>query len=253
MSDEEIADNNVIQQTSDYEQFKLIEANREQNRGHIEALKRAFDETGNLTKVQPILVNERFEIIDGQHRFIAAKERKEPIYYTIVPGLRIEDARKLNLLQRTWKIDDFAHSYAKQGYVSYQNYLKLREDYGINHSVALAAMFPTNARGQFKNFREGALVLPDEALPAIRERLDMLMEALETSDLLKGKHGNRDFAQAFFRVTEMDGYDQERMVKKLKLFGPILIHQYASPGEYQRMLEEIFNYKTAEANRVRLY
>lgn len=252
MSDE-ITDNNVIQQTTDYEQFKLIEANREQNRGHIEALKRAFDESGNLTKVQPILVNERMEIIDGQHRFMAAKERKEPIYYTVVSGLRIEDARKLNLLQRSWKINDFAYSYAKQGYVSYQNYLKIREDYGLNHSVTIAAMFPTNAKGQFKNFREGIFVLPDEALPATRERLDMLMEVLETNDLLKGKEGNRDFAQAFFRIVEMNGYDQGRMVKKLKTFGSTLIHQYASPGEYQRMLEEIFNYKTSEANRVRLY
>jgi hypothetical protein len=67
-----------IQVTSDYDQFVIMEANREQNRGHIEAIKAAFGEMGNLTRVQPILVNERFEIIDGQHRFIACKELGEP-------------------------------------------------------------------------------------------------------------------------------------------------------------------------------
>lgn len=249
----DMTDNNVIQETRDYDKFKLLRANREQNRGHIEALKRAFDESGNLTKVQPILVNEKLEIIDGQHRFTAAKDREEPIYYTVVPGLRIEDARKLNLLQRSWKIDDFAYSYAEQGYQSYQNYLKLREDYDLNHSVTMAALHPSNAKGKFKDFREGRLIFPDEVMENVQKRLEKFLEVIGTNDLLRDRRRSRDFAQAFFRITEIEGYDQKRMVKKLELFGPALVHAYSSTSEYQRMLEEIFNYRASEANRVRLY
>lgn len=238
---------NVVQQTSNYDQFRFIENNREQNRGHIEALKVAFEEMGNLTQVQPILVNERFQIIDGQHRFTAAQELGQPIHFTVVSGLGVAEARNMNILHRQWTVEDFARSYALGGDPNYQKYLRLKEEYGFNHSILLTYIYNTKLDGQFKKFRSGEFVLEDEN--GARERLDKLTEAGQYTNLVKDK----PFAKAFLNVTNIPGYDHRRMLKKLRLNGELMLKRMGSIADNQRQLEEVYNYGMREGNRIRLY
>ena len=240
---------NVVQTTNNYDQFKFIEANREQSRGHIEALKRAFESNGNLTRVQPILVNDRFEIIDGQHRFIACKELGAPINFTVVPGLGVSDARGINILHKSWTTDDYARSYANTGDRSYQKYIQLKEDFGFNHSVMLLYLQGTGDRnGVYKEFREGAFVLePDQEIPAM-ERLQRLEEIAEFLPEAKEK----TFARALLRVMQSENYDHKRMVRKLA-DRQSAIQRFRSIEDNLRQLEEAYNYKITEGNRVRLY
>lgn len=236
---------NVVQETSDYAKFKLIGSNRDTVRGHVEALKKAFAEQGNLTRVQPILVNEKFEIIDGQHRFVACEELGEPIFYTQVPGLTIEDARKMNILHRSWTTDDYAQSYALMGYKEYQKYLVLKEDYEVGHSIILAhAMGEVN--GTHKAFREGNLVIQD--FPGARQSLDRLTELMGYSRLFK----TEKLARAVRIVEKADGYDHRQMVHKVEQFGDRYLRAYGLIEDNLRMLEEIYNYKS-KATRLRLY
>lgn len=236
----------TVQQTNKYDKFKLIHNNRDQNRGHIERLKRAFEEVGNLTQVQPILVNEKMEIIDGQHRFIAAKELGQPIFYTKRAGLRISDARSMNILHRTWTTDDFAESYAAGGDPNYQKYLKIKEDYGLSHSIILSYIAGANNKGAFGGFRNGEFVLTDEA--DARHRLDMLMELLVLLPIGKDKN----FSYAFLKTTYVPGYDHDRMVDKATRLGDTM-RRYATVPEYQRALEDLYNHGHSESTRVRLY
>lgn len=243
---------NLVQQTMDYEQFKFLNANREQNRGHVEALKRAFEEVGNLTKVQPILVNDKYQIIDGQHRFIACKELGLPIYFTMVDGLGVREARSMNILHRNWTTDDYARSYAETGDTNYKKYLELKEDYGFSHSVMLAYIFNVAINGggranPFKTFREGEMVITD--VPAIKERLDKLAELGEFTPLVT----NRTFACAFLRISGAENYNHNRMLKKAKIAGERLFKNYSSFEDSLRMFEEVYNYMQSDSTRVRLY
>lgn len=240
-----VQDATQVNVTTNYEQFNFINSNREQSRGHIEALKRAFEENGNLTRVQPILVNDRMEIIDGQHRYTAAKELSQPVYYTVMPGLGIREARSMNILHRGWTIEDYAKSYASTGDTSYQKYLAIKEDYGFNHSITLTYIIGRDAKGIFKTFQAGEFVLEDEA--AARERLDKLASVGEFAPVL-----DRYFAIALLKVMGVSGYDHKRMVNKLEI-NQDLQRKYASVADYQRMLEEIYNHRMSEASRLRLY
>lgn len=238
---------NQVNRTTNYDQFVFLEANRDQSRGHVEALKRAFDEIGNLTRVQPILVNDNMEIIDGQHRFVACKELGEPIFYTVVPGLGVNDARQMNILHRGWTIEDFARSYAAAGDPNYQKYLELREDYGFNHSILMN--YITNSQGsggEYKEFRVGNFVMPD--IQEVRSRLTRLAEAGEFVPMVSDRY----FARAFLRAQQVEGYDHKRMLRKLELHQNLL-RRYASTEDYLRMLEEIYNHQMQESSRLRLY
>lgn len=236
----------TVQSSTNYDQFSLFDANRNVNRGHVEAIKKAFEEMGNFTEKQPILVNGDMKIIDGQHRFAACRELGLPIYYTVQEGLGVKDARAMNILHRTWRLDDFARSYAESGDKSYQKFLTMAEDYDFSYSVLMTYAMGGEERGAFSGFRKGEFVFRD--VPAARARLDKLAEAVEVT-------GNRDknFAYAYLKVIAVSGFDQRRMVRKLTQVGDQLMRRFGNPTEYQRALEEVYNYSMSDGNRLRLY
>ena len=59
-----------IHSTCDLGIFKILEGNRNINLGHVERLVKSIQENGFLK--MPIIVNDDFEVIDGQHRLMAA-------------------------------------------------------------------------------------------------------------------------------------------------------------------------------------
>lgn len=238
---------NAIKVTSDYDKFSFIKANRDQSRGHIETLKKAFEEIGNLTKVQPILVNDRFQIVDGQHRFTAIKELGEPVYYTKVSGLGVNEARSMNLLHRTWRVDDFAKSYALSGDKNYQKYIQLKEDYGFSHTVIL--LYISNRldnTGTLQEFREGNFVIEDE--DGAVDRLEYLSKAAEAAPIVS----YRPVALAMLKLMQIEGFDRDRMLTKLEKYGH-KIERVDNVESNMRQLEDVYNQNVALSNRTRLY
>lgn len=243
-------DTTQINVTTKYNQFKFLVANRERANAHIERLKEAFVEYGNLTRVQPILVNDRMEIIDGQHRFQAAQELGEPIFYTVAPGLGINEARSMNILHKSWSTDDYARSYAESGDASYKRYLQLREQYPqFRHSVLLiAAESGVERKGIFRDFREGNMTMTSEQYNALRAKLDALDEVV--SEVPFGYQ--QEFCVAVLKAMNSSGYIQQRMVQKLQVQGAT-IPRYKSIPDYLRALEDAYNYRVQDNQRVRLF
>jgi ParB-like chromosome segregation protein Spo0J len=64
--------------------FKHIKGNRIPNLKHVRRLVDSIKKYG--MKCNPILVNEQMEVIDGQHRLLAAKETNSFVYYIIING-----------------------------------------------------------------------------------------------------------------------------------------------------------------------
>lgn len=97
-----------IFETKDYDRFKILEGNRPIN--HVKKLIISIQEIGML--MCPVLVNERFEIIDGQGKYTACKYLGLPVPYVVQNGLTIKECRYLNRYQTKWNVKDFINSYA---------------------------------------------------------------------------------------------------------------------------------------------
>ena len=67
-----------IHSTNDLSVFKILEGNRNINLANVERLVKSIEENGFLQ--MPIIVNENYEVIDGQHRLMAAKKLNSIIY-----------------------------------------------------------------------------------------------------------------------------------------------------------------------------
>lgn len=119
--------------TTDYDKFIRLLGNRELKRAKISKLKKNILKYGWLRN--PILVNEKFEIIDGQHRYEALKELGYPIEYIVDEGTSLIECQALNLAQANWNQTDYIRSYAEnniEDYIYLNDLINKYEKIGIN-------------------------------------------------------------------------------------------------------------------------
>ena len=131
---------NKVYKTNDLSIFKQIDGNRVLNLQHVKRLSQSISKYG--MKCNPILVNEDFEVIDGQHRLESAKQSNSFIYYIIVDGYALNEVHTLNLNQKNWTKKDFMDGYANMGLVSYiklASFVKLNDDFTFSDCVALCS------------------------------------------------------------------------------------------------------------------
>lgn len=97
-----------IFETRDYGMFLLSGLQRNFNKTKMNAIKYAisFKDLQN-----PIVVNEKLQILDGYHTFLARKELRLPIYYWILEGGGELEIRMFNFIRNNWKLTDLIKSY----------------------------------------------------------------------------------------------------------------------------------------------
>lgn len=116
-----------VLKTTKYSMFKRLEGNRD-----VKCVKKIIDSINKVGYIpNPIIVNQYYEVIDGQNRLQAAKELNLPVFYYIVKDIGINEARSMNLGRTNWKPIDYIRSYAESGSASYQMLLDLIEKFPI--------------------------------------------------------------------------------------------------------------------------
>lgn len=236
----------LTNQTSDYKKFKMLDGNRRLYHRHIQELVTSLEKHPDLSAIRPILINENWEIIDGQHFFEANKFLKRPITYIQYPGLTVETAQFLNSTQRPWHAIDFAESYANSGNREYQDFLKYLRDYelGINPTITILQGYHSHTSN--KNFRTGGF-----KIRADREVADAMFEHIqEVGQTGQGFKQWRtyNFAISMFTIQRLAGYDPKRMLEKLK--GERITQEGSRTG-YLKQLEDLYNKKVQPENWLR--
>lgn len=240
-----LAMNNVIQETENYDIFKRLPGNRAVHEGLVQQLMESFSEKPQLMIARPILVNEKMQIVDGQHRKTAAERLGKRIYYMVVPGLTTTDARLLNALQKNWTLMDYAQSFAEEGRPDYLRFMELRKEFPIPPAVMLEYTTASGTRHDAVRhaFRIGNYEPQDEDIT-----MSFLNDLRSFQPYLASWYDN-GFAKAALRLFKMVDYDHDRMLKKLETYGP-LIHRGAA-ADYLRDMEVIYNKGVSIGNHVR--
>jgi len=137
-----------IYETDDYSLFKNLLQNRD--------AKSEATIIDSIRKVgvilDPILVNEKYEIIDGQNRFLAFRALGLPVRFVVQEGLGIEECRMLNIGRTNWSHEDFAESFANEGNENYQRLMSLYHEFkkplgGFPGICAIANPFEVGTSG----------------------------------------------------------------------------------------------------------
>jgi hypothetical protein len=97
-----------VYQSRDYDKFVIdSEYNREVDLKHVKKLEQCFKDAGDFGKLYPIIVDDKFRIIDGQHRFTARKKLGLIIYYIQTLEITSEKLGMINDGIAKWKPNDF--------------------------------------------------------------------------------------------------------------------------------------------------
>jgi hypothetical protein len=242
---------NKVYQTSDLSIFKQIDGNRVPNLQHIKRLADSIRVYG--MKCNPILVNERMEVIDGQHRLMAAKEAESFVYYIIVNGYSLNEVHTLNLNQKNWTKKDFMEGYADMGiesYIKLRDFANKNDDFGFTSCIALCQNIGTGSTRTL-------------AVQSYSNKLDRSAQIFEQGTW---KTGNMDIAQDMANKIRMiktyySGYSRQTFVltmmglfqketfdfndfmHKIRL-QPTAMVDCATSEQYKTLIEDIYNYRS---------
>ena len=126
----------TMYETKDYNKFSYLPFNRNVVPRHVEKLKGKFKGNNKQAKA-PITVNSNFEIIDGQHRYNAIKDLKQPLFFMVDDEFRDFDIVDKNANQQGWLAQDYLKFFSEKGYEDYQKLEQLCIDTGLSVSILL--------------------------------------------------------------------------------------------------------------------
>ena len=224
---------NGIQQTTDYDQFKNIKANRKLYPFHIANLTTSIM-TKNMLSENPIVVNEKMEVVDGQHRLLVAKANKLPIYFMVIPDAGITEVRLLNANNREWSLTDFIDSYVEQGRENYIWLKSFTNQYTIAISVGLVFIFGQSGRWSTRLVKHGELTVSPVQREIATERADVLEDLRPFSK----RRGSIPKAFILAIVAMHDKGLGKKLILAVKKKGTLFVPS----GEYKENMRLFSNY-----------
>jgi len=110
-------------ETKNYERFNFVSTNRDISNANLKKIESSILEIG----VQiPIVVNQNYDIIEGQHRFIALRKNKMVIPYVMSKNASENFIAKLQESKR-WTAEDFCRRLATKGDLDCTTALEIAE------------------------------------------------------------------------------------------------------------------------------
>lgn len=222
-----------IQSTKDYSLFKYILANREVSIPHVNRLVKAIRKN-NLLHLNPIIVNNDMEILDGQHRIAAAELLNVEIFYQVDEKVSKKDLSDLNSVKKNWSTMDYINFWGVEKAAGFDELSKFLSIYpNLPPSTALMLLSGDGSR-DMNNLKNGIIDISN------------LTEATHIADVVKKFRNiidfayDRNFILSIARVIKSGKYDQAIMDKRLEYQSRSLV-KCATVRQYIEMLEEIYN------------
>ena len=236
---------NQIQTTTDYRKFKRLVGNRKVD-GRAERIKKSIEENGWISN--PIVVNEKMEIIDGQSRFEALAQLGLPIEYRVVNSLDINACRMLNTYSVIWKYRDFLDSYAAEGNPNYVRVKNLMDTFGVTDvHIAVQACGKCLDAHSFVN---GQLEISQLEFGMGYKHLSFYSKFMKVLKRFGGR--TRTKSNAFFLISETPNVDEDYLLEVLKTCDPTKIYP-DTMAHFLESVQRVYNYGRGRKNRVHFY
>ncbi len=224
-------------ETRDYSKFKFLKTNREIKESTV---KKIIDSirTFGIIPGRPVLVDGDYNIIDGQHRFMAIKSLGHPIPYEVISGDVIAKTMALNSNQAQWRLIDYIKSYSEQGIDCYRRFLKFEEKYNFGVSASIDICFGFSPKSA--DFKKG-------------KELKFLEESEEIAVYLKSFQNvsyksTKTFIRAIIILFCKSNKEQRELVKA----NILKIPKFSNVSDYTNAFENIVNYRKRGDNKITL-
>lgn len=232
-----------IYQTTNYGMFKVMKGNRDVKEVNVRRILKSIEKRG---QIQPILVNEVYEVADGQTRLAVAQRLNKPIQYTVKPGIEADTVSEINNMTNKWKPFDYAKSFSELGNDNYEKYEDFLAEFpDFSHSTAVLLLSGTDSRNQTaeKKFSTGEFVVKSYARAVKTGKFLM-----KIAPYYQG-FNRRSFVLAILKVIAHPEFSEERLFRKLSK--TTMLRDLPKIEDYVKELERLYNWK--ETNKLRFY
>jgi hypothetical protein len=246
----------AVFKTKNYDMFKIIKGNRPLDAANLARLIKSF-------KIQylytVIILNEFFEIIDGQHRVEACKQLGFEVNYTIIPGLRLKDCQLYNTVGKIWTKKTFHESYCILGSPAYLMLQEFMVNYPEFTLSVAEAIITNNVAGKDNAKREklgNGKTKDNERIHYFREGTFQVTEkervkGYETVAKIREfrpyfqYYNNGTFVRTLIALFKKTTYNHDRMITKLKK-QPTALVKCPTATTYLQLLDKIYNYRATD-------
>lgn len=235
-----------IKSTKNYKQFKKLIGNRKVDELRVNKIMKSIKNVGYITS--PIIVNENFEVIDGQGRLEALERLHLPVEYIVEEGVGINECIAMNIYQTNWTMIDYIVSYASRGNENYIKLLKMHKEYPefTIHALGTALFGIGKICGAI--IHRGELQISDDLYNSAIERLEYVRQF---NDVIVEMKVNREcLRQTLLFTTFLEEVDKENLLSVFLKEGKLLKPYHTIP-ECMQSIEELYNY--GKHKRVYLY
>lgn len=228
----------TVYSTTDYDSFEKLEGNRDVLERRKNLIKASIEERGWIRN--PIIVNEKMQIIDGQGRFEALQELGMPIEYVISRGATIDDCIALNVKQKNWTNYDYISCYCEMGNSDYIKLAQIMNQYPniTDTAMCIIAGYDNYDGGGSKNIvRNGKFKIFDES--TLKSRCDFAQKCL----VIIGKNNGRirTWALLLKFLYFCKKIDNELFIKKLEKYRAFIVPS-VNIKQALECCEKIYNY-----------
>jgi hypothetical protein len=228
-----------MQSTTDFDQFTFLKDNRDISHSHVAELVEKI-KMSNMLELEPIIVNEKMEVMNGQHRLLAAKRLGVPIYYKVVEGLTSVQMRMCNL-NRQWTDSDYLKHYIANDFEEYKKLYEfmLKQSLRLNVAMNLAMGSTHDLR---RNFRDGTFKFRQDLTT---DNLEMCKETISTIKRLNGQSIYLDsvrFWRAMILLISHKDFDMCKWISNLSRMCTRMGVK-ASMLDYLNLMTSIYNWR----------
>jgi len=240
-----------ILSTTDYKIFKSVKGNRKVNARHVERLTASVADN-NMLETNPIIVNDKMEIIDGQHRLAAASALAVPIFYVILPLADLGQVQLMNANMKPWSMEDYLDSYISMGNAHYKKLREFTSTYDLPITVGANLLYGEvrslgNRTAITHLFKTGEFEVRDEK--GAKFTADYITAVREYFEPAARRH--RDLFYAIQALIRKD-IPEAMVVSKLKAAGEVQPRK-SSTRDYLRIFEDVLNKNAKAGHSLRLY
>lgn len=235
-----------ILETSDLSIFSFLNENRDVEPSKLTQIRKRMRSHG-WEKGSFILVNEKFQVLDGQHRLTVARELKCPVQYIVVNGGDMITVRERNSGGHNWNIINHLGSYVKSGSVHYvllDKYMKNFPDFRPTECMMLTKnSINSSSRDVFES---GNFETKD-----MRVAYDWGHKIMSLKPYFKDGYNKSIFIRAMVRVLLKPEFNFDEFLHKVKQ-RPSMIFMCGTVDQYLEMIEKIYNYRRKDTEKVNL-
>ena len=225
-----------VYKTYDYSLFKTIKGNREINSSHLKGLEKSMKENYLFTI---IIVNENYEIIDGQHRFTIISKLLLPVYYIIRKGYGMDEVIKFNTESAVWKADDYLNTYCIDEKNDYKLYYKFKKRYKLGHQETKTLLSGSRRDNSTyaRLFKEGKFKINN-----YNKAVENVEKIFSLAPYYAG-YKRRSFILAMLTLFKNPLFDFNEFLKKIKML-PDALFDCTNVTNYIILINDIYNYNS---------